>query len=503
MAVVPEDAGEEGLAATLQAARRLGESSFGDGTLVLERYLAAPRHIEVQVLADSHGNVVALGDRDCSIQRRHQKLIEEAPAPGLSQDMRAALAAAAVTLARDVGYVSAGTVEFLVEGERFYFLEMNTRLQVEHPVTEAITGLDLVEWQLRVARGEALGLTQEQVRLEGAAIEARVCAEDPARDFLPSAGELELLQWPQGESLRVDAGFDSGDRVPDSYDSLLGKVIAWAPSREEARANLAAALDNTRCVGVRSNERWLARIVRDPRFAAATHSVAFLGESAAELSAAPPIDERVLALAALVAHAQQSLGQHDSALSPWELTDAFIPNLPAALTYAFTAQGEPRNAVVSFAGSEPVSVTVRRDAPALPVAHVEVTGEEVSAQLGPHRLRARYFVGRDRIHLWLKEAHYEVLRQGRGRARSSSTATEQRLSTPLPGVVVSVAVAAGEKVAAGAILMVIEAMKMEHPIKAPCAGTVKAIHVRVGERVKEDTELMELAPGGLADPVSA
>src|SRR6516225_9412102 len=217
----------------LAAARRLAESAFGDGALLLERYLPAPRHLEVQVFADTHGNFLHLGDRDCSIQRRHQKLIEEAPAPAVPAEVRERLRAAAVVVAREIGYVSAGTVEFLFDGHEFYFMEMNTRLQVEHTVTEAVTGLDLVEWQLRIAAGERLPLAQHEVRLTGHAIEARVCAEDPARGFLPSAGRLALLEWPVMESVRVDAGFGPGDTVPDNYDSLLGKVIAVAPTRDQ------------------------------------------------------------------------------------------------------------------------------------------------------------------------------------------------------------------------------------------------------------------------------
>src|SRR5262249_43424030 len=205
----------------LAAARRLAEGSFGDGSLLLERFLPAPRHVEVQIFADSPGTFVHLGDRDCSIQRRHQKLIEEAPAPSMPDDVRQRLRAAALTVAREIGYVSAGTVEFLFDGREFYFMEMNTRLQVEHTVTELITGLDLVEWQLRIAAGERLPLEQGRIAFTGHAIEARVCAEDPERDFLPSAGELRLMEWPAGTDVRVDAGFSTGDRVPESYDSLL------------------------------------------------------------------------------------------------------------------------------------------------------------------------------------------------------------------------------------------------------------------------------------------
>lgn len=267
---------ERELATALVTARRMAESIFGDGNLLLERFLPAPRHVEVQVFGDTHGNLVHLGDRDCSLQRRQQKLIEEAPAPGLASDVRERLHATALAVAREIGYVGAGTVEFLLDGSQFFFMEMNTRLQVEHTVTEAVTGLDLVEWQFRVAAGAALPLNQRQIQINGHAIEARICAEDPERDCLPSPGQLSLLRWPAGESLRVDAGFMSGDSVSAHYDSLLGKVIAWGTERINAADRLALALESMSCEGVRTNEKWLSRILRSPDFREVQHSTSFL-----------------------------------------------------------------------------------------------------------------------------------------------------------------------------------------------------------------------------------
>ena len=274
---------ESELQPALQAARRLAENYFGDGGLLLERYLTQPRHIEVQVFGDCHGGRVHIGDRDCSAQRRHQKVIEEAPAAGISSETRERIYAAALAVAREFDYVNAGTVEFLVDGNDFYFMEMNTRLQVEHAVTEAITGLDLVEWQLRVAAGEPLPLRQSEIRLHGHAIEARVCAEDPQQNFMPSPGELRLMKWPEGEHIRVDSGFDSGDVVPPNYDSLLGKVIASATSRSEAIGRLAQALDDMVCEGVSCNHRWLASVLRAPTFVQQRHHVAWLQERADEV----------------------------------------------------------------------------------------------------------------------------------------------------------------------------------------------------------------------------
>src|SRR5579863_10458630 len=268
------------LESALRAARRLAENHFGDGALLIERYLPGPRHIEVQVFGDHHGARVHLGDRDCSAQRRHQKVIEEAPAPGIPSAMRERIYAAALAVAREFDYTNAGTVEFLVDGDDFYFMEMNTRLQVEHTVTEAITGLDLVEWQLRVAAGEPLPLRQSDIGFQGHAAEARVCAEDPQHKFMPSPGELSLIKWPEREAIRVDAGFDSGDVVPTNYDSLLGKVIAWATTRGEAIAQLARALDDLVCVGVCCNHGWLADVLRTATFVQHRHHVAWLQASA-------------------------------------------------------------------------------------------------------------------------------------------------------------------------------------------------------------------------------
>ena len=340
---------ESELTAGLAAARRLAESAFGDGTLLLERFLPTPRHLEVQVFGDTHGNLVHLGDRDCSAQRRHQKLIEEAPAPDVPDAVRARLRAAALVVAREIGYVSAGTVEFLYDGRDFYFLEMNTRLQVEHTVTEAVTGLDLVEWQLRVAGGEPLPLSQDEVRLSGHAIEARVCAEDPDRNFLPSAGLLTLMQWPARESVRVDAGFGSGDTVPDCYDPLLGKVIAWAPERTLAAERLAAALNETFSAGVHTNERWLARVLRSRRFLEVRHNIALLDKGAAEFAAPSVVAPETLILAALALHSAGSAAD----ASPWAARDGFTPNLPLGVTYTLSWHGHAHTVELGCTGGAP------------------------------------------------------------------------------------------------------------------------------------------------------
>ncbi len=475
------------IAPALAAARRLAESAFGDGALLLERYLPAPRHLEVQVFADAHGHYLHLGERDCSIQRRHQKLIEEAPAPQVPEEVRARLRAAALVVAREVGYVGAGTVEFLYDGADFYFMEMNTRLQVEHTVTEAITGLDLVEWQLRVASGEALPLTQDEVRFSGHAIEARVCAEDPAQGFLPSSGELALLEWPHGEGIRVDAGFDSGDRVPENYDSLLGKVIAWGASRDTAAARLAAALDDTHCAGVRSNEHFLAGILRQPDFLQVRHSIAFLDQRTVTPAAAPPPESLILAALAALSHAVPAA----VAQSPWQATDGYTPNLAAQVSVPLVSGAHAHTVQLTFRHARPQDARID-GGPAQELHETKLGAAQGSVRLGAQRFAARLLRLGAVVHLWAGDAHYEFRIDDPREREFQASAASGGLTTPLPGVVVSVPVKVGEQVAAGATLMVIEAMKMEHAIIAPYAGSVSAIHYAPGERVPEGSALLAL-----------
>jgi len=483
---------ESELTAGLAAARRLAESAFGDGALLLERFLPTPRHLEVQVFGDTHGNFVHLGDRDCSAQRRHQKLIEEAPAPNVPDAIRTRLRAAALVVAREIGYVSAGTVEFLYDGREFYFMEMNTRLQVEHTVTEAVTGLDLVEWQLRVAGGEPLPLSQDQVRLDGHAIEARVCAEDPERNFLPSAGRLALMEWPGLDSVRVDAGFVTGDTVPDCYDSLLGKVIAWAPERTLAAERLAAALNRTFSAGVHTNERWLARVLRSRRFLEVRHNIALLDKGAGEFAGPSAVAPETLILAALALHCAGSTLD----ASPWAARDGFTPNLPAAVTYTLAWKGHTHTVELGCTAGQPGAATVDGRT-LLQVADVCYSADPcgvgtIAARLVERRRHARCRVEGAQVSVWEEDAHYEFLLEDPRTREFTASAASGGLTTPLPGVVVSVPVSVGQKVAAGEVLMVIEAMKMEHTITAPHAGTVQTIHFARGDRVPEGSQLLEL-----------
>jgi 3-methylcrotonyl-CoA carboxylase alpha subunit len=502
---IVNEAGE--LRAALATAKRLAAAAFKDDRLLLERYLPAPRHVEVQVFADKHGGLVHLFDRDCSVQRRHQKLIEEAPAPGIDADVRNRLHAAACTVAREVGYVGAGTIEFLLSGREFYFMEMNTRLQVEHPVTESITGLDLVEWQLRVAAGERLPLTQADIRGRGHSVEVRLCAEDPSKGFVPSAGDLELLRWPTPRTgLRVDAGFETGDTVPTLYDSLLGKIIAFGDSRDLAIDRLTSGLDELRVSGVATNAQWLARALERPDFRSGNVSTAFVDRNGAALAVEP--DPALVAPFAAAAYAA-SLAPKESVRSPWNLADGFRPGLQPAIRVRLRLAERSLDATVG--AQSPGGTDVRVVAATVKAANGGSPPRPSASAASSSRLirltddgplqqwqsaaggeRASVLVSDTRITVW--RGHYRcVFDIDDGRHFDvGSTAHAGSLSTPLPGVVVSIAVREGEQVAAGQTLLVIEAMKMEHAIKAPRAGVVKSLKHRVGDRVREGAALAEL-----------
>ena len=495
------------LEAALAAARRLAGSAFADEALLIERYLAAPRHVEVQVLCDRHGNARHLGTRDCSVQRRHQKLIEEAPAPDIPPPVRERLHAAALTVARTVDYVSAGTVEFLVADGEFWFMEMNTRLQVEHGVTETIFGLDLVEWQLRIAAGEALTFAQDELAARGHAIEARVCAEDPAREFAPSAGMLERLRWPEERArLRVDAGFDAGDEVSSHYDSLLGKLIGSGEDRRTAIGTLIDALAEFRVVGVASNAGWLAAALATAEFGAGVPTTRFVAAHPA-LAAAEPVadpDEIALAAAALAAGLDAPVTVD---ASPWEARDAFRVNLPRIQTQRLRTATD-RHAVELCRDGAAWRVRGRfgersvRFAPTSDARRLDAWIDGVRRRIDWARLG-------DRLFLWRGAERVEIAIEDPRRGAARATATEGELIARLPGTVVAVTVAVGEAVEAGATLLVVEAMKMEHAVRAPYAGVVRTVHFAVGARVTEGAVLVDLEPAvapdsaGVPDPSGA
>ncbi|QLJ00277.1 ATP-grasp domain-containing protein [Streptomyces sp. NEAU-sy36] len=457
----------------IAAARREARASFGDDTLLVERWIDRPRHIEIQVLADGHGNVVHLGERECSLQRRHQKIIEEAPSVLLDEATRAAMGEAAVQAARSCGYRGAGTVEFIVPGNdpsSYYFMEMNTRLQVEHPVTELVTGLDLVEWQLRVAAGEPLGFAQEDVRLTGHAVEARICAEDPARGFLPSGGTVLLLNEPQGDGVRTDSGLSEGTEVGSLYDPMLSKVIAYGPDRETALRRLRAALAETVTLGVPTNAGFLRRLLGHPAVVAGELDTGLVERVVDDLVTTRVPEEVYEAAAAVRLDALKPRG------SGW--TDPFsVPD-------GWRLGGTPKPPAFDLRVQEPVTYTPRGSA--------EVTDTAVTVTLDGVRHgfhRAGDWLGRDGD-AWQVRDHDPVAAS----LSQAAHAGADSLTAPMPGTVTVVKVAVGDEVAAGQSLLVVEAMKMEHVISAPHAGTVAELDVTPGTTVAMDQVLAVIAP---------
>ncbi|AXX04804.1 methylcrotonoyl-CoA carboxylase [Brucella melitensis] len=473
-------------AAALESARREAEASFGDGAVLVEKYMAKPRHIEVQVFGDNHGNAVHLFERDCSLQRRHQKVIEEAPAPGMTEEMRAAMGEAAVKAALTIGYSGAGTVEFIAdvsEGlrpDRFFFMEMNTRLQVEHPVTEAITGLDLVEWQLRVASGEALPKRQDELSINGWAFEARLYAEDPARDFLPATGKLALFVPP--ENARVDSGVRTGDTITPFYDPMIAKIITHGATRDEALNRLDAALNKTRIAGLVTNRQFLSALCNLEAFRTGDVDTGLIGrETAALFTDAQPSDI-AFALAALGA---LDLLDAPEKSDPWSGLRGFrlwgeasrsvlIEHHGERRTVSFTARGDRhfgfafgtmdirahKNGLVRFAIDGRVSE-----------ASVSRIGHDVTVQIEGH----------DTI-------FHHVLATGAEEDASS----ESRILSPMPGLVRLVSVVEGASVAKGDPLVTMEAMKMELSLTAPRDGKVASVTVAAGDQVNEGALLVEL-----------
>jgi len=475
------------VAAAIESAQRLARTAFGDDRLLLERYFPQARHVEVQIFADVHGEVVSLFDRDCSVQRRHQKIIEEAPAPGLRDEVRAAMSLAAIQSARAVGYVGAGTVEFLVdEAQHFYFMEMNTRLQVEHPVTELISGVDLVEWQLRIATGARLPKTQNEIVRHGAAMEARLYAEDPEHGYLPSVGRIAHLRWPDpAPGLRLDIGVDAGDDVSTFYDPMLGKVIAWGESRGEAADRLHKALGDIEIVGVSTNRALLSSVLADEEFRRGGVTTSFLDARRARLSFGEPAAGDVDAvLAALWCASRRTEGD-----ALWADSRGWRLAAPPRSIWRF---GGRTVTIESFAADRYLACAAGTEYPLRIVAR------------GPQSLQLE-FAGRMQ-HLSVVEVDQwlHLFRSGR-QVSLRSTRTEDALQvsagveegsllTPLPGTIVAVHIAAGQRVARGAPLVTVEAMKMEHTLTAPYDGIVTRLAFGLTERVAAGAVLVELSP---------
>tara|TARA_A100001391_G_scaffold46470_3_gene27456 strand:- start:883 stop:2841 length:1959 start_codon:yes stop_codon:yes gene_type:complete len=472
------------IAAQLKSARQEATNSFGNDELILERAVVNPRHVEIQVFGDHQGNVIHLGERDCSVQRRHQKVVEEAPSPAVDPALRARMGEAAVNAARACDYVGAGTVEFLLaDNGDFYFLEMNTRLQVEHPVTELVTGQDLVAWQLRVAAGEPLPLSQEQVTITGHAMEVRLYAEDPARNYLPQTGTVGRWRPGRGEGVRVDHGLVDGARVGSHYDPMLAKIIAVGASRDEARRRLLRAVEETELMGLDDNRRFLAAILRHPSFAAGDATTAFIGGDFADDPALSPLapPAALWGLAALLLGRQGPsrsapggpgyAGWHSSGLGAQPLVLA--------------AAGEERTLYLTPDGL--------RDGPDLTLERVDPDGGLVATLDG---VRRHYRWWRDGARLWLQDGTLRVRfedhthRAGAGVDGPGSG----RIQAPMDGALTEVAVATGDRVTRGQVIAVLEAMKMEHSLTADCDGVVAAVDATAGAQVRRQQLLVTVTP---------
>ncbi len=451
----------EDFLAGLSAAKREARASFGDDRVLLETWVTRPRHIEVQVFGDGHGNVVHLFERDCSLQRRHQKVIEEAPAPGMDAATREAVTGAAVRAAKAVGYQGAGTVEFIADAsqglkpDRVWFMEMNTRLQVEHPVTEMVTGLDLVEWQLRVAAGEPLPLTQDEITLAGHAVEARLYAENPASGFLPSTGVLEHFQLPDG--VRADAGVEEGDRISPYYDPMIAKLIVHAPTREQAIADLAEACDSVEVWPVRTNAGFLARCLEDPGFIAGDMDTGFIERGLPGLANRPEPSAAALAAACAASMLAGDSGLAEEDPSPWRELAGFRLNAPPQTAVRLFLDGQAVLAAPA-PGAAPRSVLL------------DETGQIVVFEHGEAFAFADHPPSADR----------------------DETAGDGLVRAPMPGRVAGVAVKTGDAVGKGQLLMTLEAMKMEHALTAPFDATVDELPVAAGDQVAEGAVLAKL-----------
>ena len=491
--------------AALASCQREAIGSFGNDAVLVERYVQRPRHIEIQVFGDSQGDCIYLFERDCSVQRRHQKVLEEAPAPGMTAERRREMGEAAVAAAKAVGYVGAGTVEFITEQDgRFYFMEMNTRLQVEHPVTEAITGLDLVEWQLRVAAGEPLPLRQDELKIHGHAIEARLCAENPDANFLPSIGTLAVLRWPSHVSfrrnadaqalhdpapVRIDAGVGEGDAISPHYDSMIAKLIVWGEDRAQALARLDRALTETRIVGLHTNAAFLRRVVNSSSFAAADLDTALIERERAALFDAAPLSLAVAA-AGVAAHAL-ALERAGEDADPWSRRDGWRLFGGAARRFELDHAGAHHSVLLERGHDGAATLTAAGER--LAFASCPLGNDRYDLVLGERRLTLEVHAVGESVTVFAPEGS-ALLREVDVLAHAGEAAEGGRLTAPMPGKVVAFLAKAGDQVKRGQPLAVIEAMKMEHTLNAPSDGTVKALRFAAGEQVAEGEALLEFEP---------
>ena len=487
--------------AALASCKREAISSFGDDKVLLEKYLTRPRHIEIQVFADTHGNYVYLFERDCSVQRRHQKVLEEAPAPGMTAERRQAMGEAAVAAARAVGYVGAGTVEFIANQDgSFYFMEMNTRLQVEHPVTEMITGQDLVEWQLRVASGEALPLRQEALAIHGHALEARIYAENPDNNFLPSIGRLRHLRMPDAVTfalgdnpahpapVRIDSGVRAGDAISPFYDPMIAKLIVWGRDREEALAQMASALTHYQVVGLTTNIAFLKRLVESPSFAGADLDTGLIERNQDVLFPAPkPATFDELALAAVALVSTETRHADPAGSDPWSGTAGWRMNVPLRRRFHFIDREEALDVGLSY----PVSGwLLEQGASTAHASLVRHEGNDYAIRLDGRLLRGTVVIDGEDVHVFAGERHV-LLRYIDPLLHAGEAEDEAgRLTAPMPGKIVAILVKKNDTVVKGAPLLIMEAMKMEHTIAAPRDGVVDELLYATGDQVEEGVQLL-------------
>ncbi|WP_339531863.1 acetyl/propionyl/methylcrotonyl-CoA carboxylase subunit alpha [Pseudomonas mucidolens] len=465
----------EHLLEQLHTARSEALNAFGSDELILEQALLEPRHVEVQLFGDSHGNLIHLGERDCSVQRRHQKVIEEAPCPVMTAPLRQAMGDAALKAGRAVNYVGAGTVEFLLDqGGQFYFLEMNTRLQVEHPVTELITGLDLVDWQLQIAAGLPLPLRQEHLTLNGHAMEVRLYAEDPTEGFLPQTGDV--LRWEPGTDVRIDHGLLEGQRISPFYDPMLGKIIAHGATREEARRKLLRAVEDCVLLGVASNQQLLADLLKHPRFIAADFSTGFIGAHFSEITARQITNEQLAVAAALFY--RHSARRHSPPLAGWR-SNASVP-----CSYRLAVKDEITEVSINALADNHLHIA------GVEIRDLETDGRWATLTLNGIRRRLAYHLQDTQLWFFVTGSSLQVINRTQVVASRQAETQSGTVKAPMDGAIALVQVREGDSVRKGQLLLVLEAMKMEHPLKAGIDGVAKQIHVSTGDQVRNRQVLL-------------